>query len=401
MSLGELVRTRAATVPETAGSPLVAVYRQPAPVFIGGVGSYLIDDQGERYLDFTSGIGVNALGHGHATIAHAIQRSLDTGLVHTSNLFRTKPATDLAGWLVEHSFADAVFFSNSGAEANEAALKFARRWATAAYGPERTEIVALRGGFHGRTMGALSLTDRVAYQAPFAPLLGATRIAELDADAIAEIVDPARTAAVIIEPIQGEGGVRPVPPKTLRALRDACDRADALLIFDEVQVGLGRTGRLWAHEWSGVTPDVMTLAKPLAGGLPMGATLVTAAVAKSIQPGDHGSTFGGGPLVAGVALAVCRHVAEPAFLADVRTKGARVAQRLEAIVRAGRARDARGSGLLWGLDVATPAADVVARALDAGLLLCSAGPDVVRLGPPLNVADEDLETGLDLLEESL
>ena len=401
MKAARLLAPLRAPAAAAAGSPLVGVYRQAEPVFIGGVGSFLIDDRGERYLDFTSGIGVNALGHGSPVVARAIQRSLEAGLVHTSNLFRTRPAVDLARWLVERSFADAVFFSNSGTEANEAAIKFARRWARAAHGDARNEIVALRNGFHGRTLGALSLTDRPSYQAPFAPLVPGMRIASFDGASVAGIVDPSRTAAVIVEPMQGEGGVQPLPAKLLRALRDACDRAGALLIFDEVQVGLGRTGKLWAHEWAGVTPDVMTLAKPLAGGLPMGATLVTRAVADAIQPGDHGSTFGGGPLVASVALAVCRQIADDEFLARVRVRGARVRQRLDGVVASGRAQAARGMGLLWGLDLGRPAEDVVARARAAGMLVCTAGPTVVRLAPPLNVAEDELEKGLDLLEESL
>jgi acetylornithine/succinyldiaminopimelate/putrescine aminotransferase len=215
------------------------------------------------------------------------------------------------------------------------------------------------------------------------------------------VVDPARTAAVIVEPMQGEGGVQPLPVKVLRALRDACDRAEALLIFDEVQVGLGRTGKLWAHEWAGVRPDMMTLAKPLAGGLPMGATLVTRAVADALQPGDHGSTFGGGPLVASVALAVCRQVGDDEFLGRVRVRSAQMRSHLDGIVASGRAREARGMGLLWGLDLGRPAADVVTRARKKGLLLCTAGNDVVRLAPPLNLAEDELEKGLDLLEESL
>lgn len=398
MSVSQLIRPLP-SVP-LAESPLVGVYRQPDVVFVGGAGAYLIDEQGERYLDFTSGIGVNALGHGHAVVARAIRHSLDAGLVHTSNLFRTRPVSELAQWLVTHSFADAAFFSNSGTEANEAAIKFARRWARARHGDGRTEIVALKGGFHGRTLGSLALTDRPAYQAPFAPLVPDTRIASVDG-AFDDVVDPARTAAVFVEPMQGEGGVHPLPAKLLRALREACDRAGALLVFDEVQVGLGRTGKLWAHEWADVQPDMMTLAKPLAGGLPMGATLVTRDVASALQPGDHGSTFGGGPLVASVALAVCREVGDASFLAGVRARAAILRDRLDALVAEGRAEAARGMGLLWGLDLGRAAEETVARARAHGLLVCTAGPNVVRLAPPLNIAEHELVKGLDLLEESL
>ena len=400
MNLTDLIRPRVAAAP-ASGSPLVGVYRQPDVVFVGGCGAYLVDDQGGRYLDFTSGIGVNALGHNHPTVARAIQRALDAGLVHTSNLFRTRPVAELAQWLVDHSFADAVFFSNSGTEANEAAIKFARRWARARHGDARTEIVAVGGGFHGRTLGSLAITDRPSYQAPFAPLLPDTRIASLDGESVAGVVDPQRTAAVFVEPLQGEGGVHPLPARVLRALRDACDRAGALLVFDEVQVGLGRTGRLWAHEWAGVQPDVMTLAKPIAGGLPMGATLVKRDVANALQPGDHGSTFGGGPLVATVALAVCREVGAADFLAGVGERGAVVRARLERIVASGRAHAARGMGLLWGLDLGRAADETVARARANGLLVCTAGPNVVRLAPPLNIGESELVDGLDLLEESL
>lgn len=293
-----------AATPDTA-TALLGVYRPAGPLFVAGEGAYLIAEDGRRYLDFTSGIAVNALGYADADLARAIREALDTGLIHTSNLFRTRPAAELAGWLVEHSFADRVFFCNSGAEATEGAIKFARRWARQAGGEEKREIVAFRHGFHGRTMGALAATDRPDYQAPFRPLMPGVRFCEVGDDAEADrLIDARRTAAVLIEPIQAEGGVRPVDSRFLRTLRYLCDEADALLVFDEVQVGLGRTGTLWAHEQVGVVPDVMTLAKPLAGGLPMGAVLLRERVAAAIRPGDHATTFGGGPLVASAALAV-------------------------------------------------------------------------------------------------
>lgn len=407
----------ATLAPRPTASSLVGVYRPAEPLFVRGCGAQLVDDTGRTYLDFTSGIAVNALGHGSPLIADAIRAAMETGLVHTSNLYRTRPAAELADWLVEQSFADAVFFSNSGAEANEAALKFARRRGRAVGGAAKTEVIALRGGFHGRTMGALSMTDRQAYREPFAPLIPGVHVVDATVEAVAAAAHPSRTAAVILEPIQGEGGVRVLPPSLLRGLRSLCDEVNALLIVDEVQVGLGRTGRLWAHEASGVVPDVMTLAKPLAGGLPMGATLVTAEVAAAIQPGDHGSTFGGGPLVASVALAVCRHIAQPEFLAGVRERSALIEARLDRWLDEGRVADARGAGLIRGVQLAdaapsdvvpirpaaapAPAAAVVARALEAGLLVCGAGPDVVRLLPPLTIDRDELLTGLDLLEESL
>lgn len=382
---------------------LLGVYRPPEPVFVSGEGSTLVTEEGKRYLDFTSGIAVNALGYGDPDIAAAVQTALASGVIHTSNLFRTRPAADLAQWLTEHSFAERVFFCNSGAEANEGAFKFARRWARESGGEEKHEIVAFHGGFHGRTVGALAATDRPSYQEPFRPLMPGVHFASIgDVDGVRALASAARTAAIIIEPLQGEGGVRPVPPAFLRELRAICDEVDALLIFDEVQVGLGRTGTLWAYEGAGVVPDLLTAAKPLAGGLPMGAVLLTERVAETIRPGDHATTFGGGPLVAAAALAVCRKVGNPGFLAEVRRKGAIVERRLQAL-RQERSEvlEVRGDGLIWGVVVAGAAADVVQRAFDAGLLLCGAGADVVRIVPPLNISDDDLERGLQLLADSL
>jgi predicted acetylornithine/succinylornithine family transaminase len=383
---------------------LLGVYRPAGPLFVGGEGAHLVSEDGRRFLDFTSGIAVNSLGYGDAEVADAIRSALDAGLIHTSNLFRTRPAAELAAWLVEHSFADRVFFCNSGAEANEGAIKFARRWARAQGGDAKSEVVAFRRGFHGRTMGALAATDRPDYQEPFRPLMPGVRFCDVgDAEEADRLIDPAHTAAVLIEPVQAEGGVLPVDPHFLRTLRYLCDEAGALLIFDEVQVGLGRTGSLWAHEQAGVAPDLMTLAKPLAGGLPMGAVLLTERVAETIRPGDHATTFGGGPLVASAALAVCRRLGEPGLLEQVRASAQSLADRLGALALSNKDIEAvRGIGMIWGVELSeTPAADVVARALELGLLLVSAGPRVVRLLPPLTIAAEDLERGLDLLEEAL
>ena len=391
--------------PATLAPPdaLLGVYRPSGPVFVGGEGSSLIAEDGVRYLDFTSGIAVNALGYGHPAVTQAIAQALQRGLIHSSNLFRTRPAAELAAWLVEHSFAERVFFCNSGAEANEGALKFARRWARAQGGEQKTEIVAFRGGFHGRTIGALAATDRPAYQAPFRPLMPGVRFGEVgDVARADELIRPDRTAAVFIEPIQAEGGVLPVPEGFLKALRYLCDEAEALLVFDEVQVGLGRTGTLWGHEPAGVTPDLLTLAKPLAGGLPMGAVLLSGRVAAAVQPGDHATTFGGGPLVASAALATVRTLGEPAFLAEVRRQGELLADLLGRLaLTSAKVKDVRGRGLLWGVELDASAADVVARALEAGLLLCTAGPNVVRVLPPLVVSDAELERGVALLEACL
>jgi len=382
---------------------LLGVYRPAGPIFVGGAGSHLIAEDGRRYLDFTSGIAVNALGYGDAGFLSAVRSALDAGLIHTSNLFHTRPAADLAAWLAENSFADRVFFCNSGAEANEGAFKFARRWARSSGRPEKYEIVAFRGSFHGRTFGALAATDRLSYREPFEPLMPGVRFCDVgSAEQLAAAVDRDRTAAVIIEPIQAEGGVLPVPGHFLQSVREICDERDALLIFDEVQVGLGRTGTLWAHESLGVTPDLMTLAKPLAGGFPMGAVLLTDRVADSIQPGDHATTFGGGPVLATAALEVCRRIGDPVFLAGVQRRGALLAERLGALALQRESVVAvRGTGMMWGVELSGPVAGIVNACLEAGLLLCGAGPQVVRIVPPLTTSDEELLEGIGILESVL
>jgi predicted acetylornithine/succinylornithine family transaminase len=384
---------------QTGESSVLGTYRPATPVFVRADGCRLYDTDGRTYLDFASGIGVNALGYADAGVVAAVEAQLETGLIHTSNLFRTEPVEQLAHALTARSFADRVFFCNSGAEANEAAFKFARRWARERGGAAKHEIVALRGAFHGRLFGALAATDRRSLQEPFEPLMPGVRFVEPgDVSAARAAVSSARTAAIIVEPVQGEGGVRPLTADYLRALRQLADEADALLIFDEVQCGLGRTGRLFAYEHSGVLPDMLTLAKPLAGGLPMGATLLTARVADTIRPGDHATTFGGGPLVAAVALHVVERIAAAAFLDGVRRSGERLREALDGLRALRRVRSIRGLGLMWGIELDIPAAPVVAAAIDAGLLITSAGERVVRLLPPLVVGTSDLDEGIALLE---
>lgn len=382
-----------------ARDALLGVYRPAAPVFVAGRGAHLIDENGTEYLDFTAGIGVTALGHGDAGVMEAIAAAAAAGIIHTSNLYRTVPGQELAQELVSRSFADAVFFCNSGGEANEAAIKFARRWA-GAHGPAgKREIVALKGSFHGRLHGSLALTDRPAYREPFEPLMPAVRF--LDPDALedaASVIAADRTAAIFAEPVQGEGGVKPLSTATLQKLRELADAADALLVFDEVQCGLGRTGYLFAYEASGVVPDMVTLAKPLAGGLPMGAVLLNERVASTVKPGDHATTFGGGPLVSSVALHVLRRLADPALLARVRQLGDRLAAEFATW---SSVKEARGAGLMWGLELDAPAAPVVAAALERGLLVVTAGEKVVRLLPPLTITDADLDRGLGILCEVL
>ena len=382
-----------------AASAILGTYKRAPLEIVGGRGVELLGADGRAYLDFSSGIGVNALGYGDPGIRAAIAAAADTGVLHSSNLYSTEPGELLARRLVDESFASSVFFCNSGAEANEGAFKFARRWARTVGGPRKHEIVALRGGFHGRLFASLAATDRPAYRAPFRPLAPGISISERDLEDLAHILDADTVAAVIVEPVQGEGGVRVLDPALLRGLRQLTREREIALIFDEVQCGLGRTGTLFAYEQSGVVPDMLTLAKPLAGGLPMGAVLLTDEIARTIQPGDHATTFGGGPFVASVALHVLDRLADESLLASVVDNGRWLGDRLAAMAAATpRIRAVRGVGYMWGVDVVESAAGVVARALDAGLLILSAGDYTLRLLPPLVAGRRDLEAGLDILE---
>ncbi|HJQ20349.1 MAG TPA: acetylornithine transaminase [Gemmatimonadaceae bacterium] len=367
---------------------------------VRGEGVYLIDSDGKRYLDFVSGIAVNALGYGDAGLVATMRDAAD-GLVHTSNLYWTAPATRLARAFAERSFASKVFFCNSGAEANEAAFKFARRWART-MGDAKRDVVALRGSFHGRLFASLAATDRPGYRMPFRPLAGGVSIVERDIEDIANALDVETAAALILEPVQGEGGVRVLDAGFVREVRALTHERNVALIFDEVQCGLGRTGTLFAYEQIGVTPDLLSLAKPVAAGLPMGVVLVADHIADAIQPGDHGTTFGGGPFVARIAEYVLERLSDPALLASVRENGGWLGAQLRGIGRrTARIRGVRGIGYMWGLDVTEPAASVVNDAMAAGLLVCSAGEHTVRLLPPLVTTRDELAQGLAILEQVL
>jgi acetylornithine/succinyldiaminopimelate/putrescine aminotransferase len=310
----------------------------------------------------------------------------------------------LARRLIENSFADRVFFCNSGSEANETALKFARKVGRTVGGngdgEEKTKIVAFTGSFHGRTMGALAATARAKYREPFAPLVQDVVFAEFnDAEAARAVVDN-ETCAVIVEPVQGEGGVNPADPGFLRSLRVLCNEHNALLIFDEIQCGMGRTGTLWAHEADGVKPDIMTLAKPLAGGLPIGATLVTEEVAAVMKPGDHGSTFAAGPLVCRAAQVVFDRVQRPGFLAMVRENGAYLLQLL-ADIKSPLIEEIRGRGLLVGVQLNRPVKPLLAAARERGLLVINAGDTVLRLCPPLIVERPHIDQAVEILKKCL
>ena len=365
-----------------------------------GEGVYLIDTDGNRYLDFVSGIAVNALGYSDAGLV-ATMRDAAEGLLHVSNLYWTEPAVRLAAALADRSFASKVFLCNSGAEANEGAFKFARRWART-IGEGKRDIVALRGSFHGRLFASLAATDRPGYKQPFRPLAGGVTIVERDIDDIARALDAETSAALILEPVQGEGGVRVLEPEFVQAVRSLTRERQVALIFDEVQCGLGRTGTLFAYERLGVVPDLLTLAKPLAGGLPMGAVLLNDEISAAVKPGDHGTTFGGGPFVAKVAEYVLERLSDPSLLAAVRENGAWFGSQLRDLAaRTGRIRGVRGAGYMWGVDVMGTAAHVVSEAQGAGLLLCSAGEYTVRILPPLVATRDELAQGIALLEQVL
>lgn len=384
---------------QAAAESLLSLYKRAPMKLVRGEGVELIDADGSRYLDFVSGIGVNALGYGDPGIVEAITNALDAGLIHVSNLYRTDPGEKLAAELTSLSFASKVFFCNSGAEANEGAFKLARKWARGVGGSAKTSIVALRGGFHGRLFASLAATDRPSYRAPFRPLAGGISICERDLAELEVALDSETVAAVIVEPVQGEGGVRVLDAGFLGSLRELTSRREIALIFDEIQCGLGRTGYLFAYERVNVTPDMVTLAKPLAGGLPMGAVLATEEIAAAIKPGEHGTTFGGGPLVSSVANYVLSRLSDPALLASVRAKGEWLTERLLSFAnRSGRVRAVRGAGMMWGIDVVEPAADVVRRGWGSGLLMLTAGDHTLRLLPPLVMEMADLERGVGIIE---
>ncbi len=382
-----------------AGDPLLATYKRAPMEFVRGEGVELIDADGKRYLDFASGIAVNALGYGDAGIAATISDALNNGLIHISNLYRTSPGEQLAAKLVERSFASRVFFCNSGAEANEGAFKFARKWARKIGSDAKVEIIALRGSFHGRLFASLAATDRPSYRAPFRPLAGGVSICERDLAELDSALDEETVAALILEPIQGEGGVRVLDNDFVRKLRELTAKREIALIFDEIQCGLGRTGHLFAYQALEVVPDILTLAKPLAGGLPMGAVLVNEEIGSVMQPGDHGTTFGGGPLVAAVAGHVIDRLADATLLERVRSNGAWLGQQLAAVAsRSGKVRAVRGMGYMWGIDVVEPANDIVKRGWREGLLALTAGDHTLRLLPPLVMNRDDLQRGISILE---
>jgi predicted acetylornithine/succinylornithine family transaminase len=355
--------------------------------FVRGEGAHLYDPEGRRYVDCMAGISVNNVGHCHPAVVAAIREQAGR-LVHVSNLYYTEPMVELAEWIRDHSLGGRVFFCNSGAEASEAALKLARRRG----GPGRTEVVALVDGFHGRTMGALSLTGQPSKQDPFRPLVpGVTHVERDDPDALRAAVGE-RTCAIVMELVQGEVGVHPVPLEMVRLARELADRHGALLLFDEIQTGLARTGPLFAYQDAGVEPDVMMLAKSLGGGVPIGAVVARPEHDAVLQPGDHGSTFAAGPLACAAGLAACGVLGDPALQESVRRKGAALLAGLEGLVADGLATQARGRGLMCAIDLPRARAGAaVAAMLERGYLVNDTSPRTVRMLPPLVIGDEDLE----------
>ncbi len=390
----------AAAAPTT--DTLLALYRRAPMELVRGEGVRVYDAEGRAWLDFAAGIAVNALGYNDAGVKRAMTEALDTGLIHVSNLFRTEAGERLADKLVGASFADRVFFCNSGAEANEGAFKMARKWGRTVGGPAKHEIISLRGAFHGRLFGTVAATDRPQYRNPYRPLAGGIHIHERDLKELSTVISDETTCAVIVEPIQGEGGVRVLDAGFLRELRALTQERRVLLILDEIQCGYGRTGTFFAYEQFGFTPDLLTVAKPMAAGLPMGAVLLTQEVADVMQPGDHGTTFGGGPLVSAVANHVFDRLSDPALLAHVTREGAWLGEQLQGIKRRSpKVRAVRGRGFMWGVDVTDPARDVVARAVEQGLLIVSAGDHTLRLLPPLVMTRADLAIGVEKLEAAI
>jgi acetylornithine/N-succinyldiaminopimelate aminotransferase len=363
-----------------------------APVqFVRGEGARLWDEHGEEYLDFLCGIGVTSLGHCHPRVVAAVREQAGL-LMHVSNLFYTEPAMRLAARLSDSSLGGKVLFCNSGAEASEAAIKLARKARTGG------DIVVVHGAFHGRTYGALSATPQESKQAPFAPLVPGFRAVPAEPRALREAVDE-RTAAVLLEPIQGETGVHLLSNELLGAARAACDEHGAALIFDEVQCGMGRTGSLWAYQQTGVVPDAFTTAKALGGGLPIGALVTGPRLADVFAPGDHGSTFAGGPVIASAALAALELTDEPGLLAGVRERGAQLAAGLE---RLAHVRSVRGRGLMLACELEVSAPDVTRRALlEQRLVVNATGPDTLRLLPPLTVSADEVEQALARLARAL
>ena len=382
-------------------SPVLPTYARAPLSFDKGEGPWLITEDGERYLDLGAGIAVNALGHANPRLVAALEGQARR-LWHTSNLYEIPNQKALAERLVENTFADTVFVTNSGTEAMECAVKMARKYFHAVGEPTRYRMITFGGSFHGRTLGMISAAGGEKLVKGFGPLLeGFDHVAFGDHDTLhAAITD--ETAAIIIEPVLGEGGIKPVPPQCLKGLRDLCDDKGLLLIFDEIQCGMGRTGKLFAHEWAGVVPDIMAVAKGIGGGFPLGACLATENAAQGMVPGTHGSTYGGNPLACAVGCEVLDAMLEPGFLDRVSRAAGRLRQGLEGLVASYPElfEGVRGEGLMLGLVCKAPNTDIIAKGYEAKVLTVPAAENVIRLLPPLNLTDEEIDEGLRRLDQA-
>jgi acetylornithine/N-succinyldiaminopimelate aminotransferase len=387
---------------EWSDKHLMAFAKRYPVALVRGEGIRVWDSNGKEYLDFTAGIAVTALGHSHPKVVGTMREQAAT-LLHVSNLFHIPPQIHLAKVLCDHSFADRVFFSNSGAEANETAIKLARKWAKEHGASDRGDIISMRGGFHGRTLATVTATAQDKYHHGFEPLPGGFKHVPFnDLRAVERAID-SRTAAVLVEPIQGEGGINIPDDGYLPGLRKLCDEAGILLILDEIQTGMGRTGKLWCYEHAGVTPDIMTLAKALANGVPIGATLATEDVAQVFTPGTHGTTFGGNPLATAVGLTVFTTLMEEGLPERAARMGRVLRQRLLTVQsrHLETVKEVRGRGLLVGLDVTPPVADLVAACRERGLLVLTAGDNMLRLAPPLIVDEESVGRAAEIIDRAL
>ena len=380
---------------------ILPTYARAPFSFTRGEGTWLIEEDGRRFLDLGAGIAVNALGHAHPSLVAALTEQAQN-LWHVSNLYTIPQQTELADQLVAQSFADTVFFTNSGTESCELAVKMARKYWFEKGQSDRVEIITFSGSFHGRSSAGIAAAGSEKMTKGFGPLLpGFVHLDWADHAAIDAAIT-AKTAAILIEPIQGEGGIRPVPDACLKGLRELCDRHNLLLIFDEVQCGIGRSGKLFAHEWAGVAPDIMMVAKGIGGGFPLGAVLASEAAALGMGAGTHGSTYGGNPLACAVGCAVLTSVADEAFLAEVRRKSALFKQKLGGLIAAHPDvfESLRGEGLMLGLKCKCANTDLVAAGYEALVITVPAADNVVRLLPPLNITDDEIELAIARLDQA-
>ena len=382
-------------------SSVLPTYSRAPLSFVSGQGSWLIEADGRRFLDLGAGIAVNALGHAHPALVEALTVQAGT-LWHTSNLYQIPQQQALADKLVAHSFADTVFFTNSGTESCELAVKMARKYWYDQGAAERVEIITFAGSFHGRSSAGIAAAGAEKMVKGFGPLLpGFVHLPWNDHAAVVAAITE-KTAAILIEPVQGEGGIRPLPDQCLKGLRDLCDEHGILLILDEVQCGMGRTGRLFAHEWAGVEPDIMMVAKGIGGGFPLGAVLATERAASGMTAGSHGSTYGGNPLACAVGNAVMDIVADEGFLADVRARAGFMRQKLEGLVASHPdvLEEVRGSGLMLGLKCKVAPVDFVTAGYANEVITVPAADNVVRLLPPLNMSESEMSEAIDRLDRA-